>query len=131
LREEGTIQSLTANGSGVEGAEKTPSADWSERRTSPRIYDSFPAKLRGKDLGGDWFEIETMLDNIGFRGLFVRLARRVEPGAEVSVEVRLSSANDASVFAPRLAIHGEVLRAEPQTDGLYGVAIEFHQRRFL
>ena len=72
-----------------------------------------------------------MLDNIGFRGLYVRLARNVEPGDGLSVEVRLSSASGASVFAPRLAIHGEVLRAEQQIDGLYGVAIEFHQRRFL
>ena len=72
-----------------------------------------------------------MLDNIGFRGLYVRLPRRVEPGVAVSVEVRLSSASDPAVYAPRLAIHGEVLRAEPQTDGSYGVAIEFHQRRFL
>ena len=72
-----------------------------------------------------------MLDNIGFQGLYLRLGRHVKPGQGLSIEVRLSSANGASVFAPRLSIHGEVLRAELQTDGLCGVAIEFHQRRFL
>jgi hypothetical protein len=123
--------SFTAKDSDVAGEERTPSTSGVERRTSPRIYDCFPAKVRFKDWSGERFEIETALDNIGFRGLYVRLARRVDPGAYVSVEVRLSSANDASALAPILAIHGEVLRAELQTDGSYGIAIEFHQRRLL
>ena len=88
-------------------------------------------KVRGKDARGERFEIDTVLENIGFRGLYVLLGRDVELGADVFIEVRLSSTKDESVFAPRVAINGEVLRAEPQTDGQYGVAIEFHQRRFL
>jgi hypothetical protein len=125
------IKSFTADGIGIDGAGETRSNCWIERRSSPRIYDCFPAKVCCKDLNGKRFEIETVLDNIGARGLYVRLSQRVEPGAEVSVELRLSSANNASVFAPRLVTHGEVLRIEPPADGTFGVAIEFYQGRFL
>jgi len=102
-----------------------------ERRSRLRIYEAFPATVRGRDTDGKDFEIQTVLDNLGHEGLYVRLTRNVQRGAHLSVEVRLSSASDASVFAPRLAILGEVLRTEPHTDGSYGVAIEFHQRRLL
>jgi hypothetical protein len=102
-----------------------------ERRNRLRIYERFPARVRGKDSEGDQFELDALLDNIGLQGLHMRLAREVEPGADIFVVVRLTSANDPSVFAPRLAMHGNVLRAEPQTDGSYGVAVHVHRRRFL
>lgn len=102
-----------------------------ERRRRFRLYEPFVAKVRGKDSGGGRFEIDTVLDNIGSRGLYVRLAHKIEPGADIFVVIRLTVANDPKVFAPRVAVQGKVLRAEPQTDGSYGVALEFHQRRFL
>lgn len=102
-----------------------------ERRRRPRIYECFPAKVRGKDSGGERFDIDTVLDNISSEGLYVRLARDTEIGSDMFVVVRLSSADSGQVFAPRVAIHGEVLRREPQADGSYGVAIGFHHRRFL
>lgn len=102
-----------------------------ERRKLLRIHERFPARVRGRDSDGDRFELDAMLDNLGLQGLHVRLAREVGPGEDIFVVVRLSSANDPSVFAPRLAIHGNVLRTEPQTDGSYGVAIQVHRRRFL
>jgi hypothetical protein len=102
-----------------------------ERRNRLRIYERFPARVRGKDSDGDRFEIDAVLDNIGPHGLHMRLARDVGPGADILVVVRLASANEPSVFAPRLAIQGNVLRAEPQTDGSYGVAVEVHRQRFL
>jgi hypothetical protein len=102
-----------------------------ERRLRPRIYERFPLRVRGSYASGERFDVETVLDNIGSKGLYVRLARDIEPGSDLFVVVRLSAANNGQVFAPRVAIHGEVLRTEPQADGLYGVAIEFHHRRFL
>ena len=102
-----------------------------ERRARLRIYEPFPATVRGKDSDGNRFEIDAVLDNIGLKGLHMRLAREVGSGADIFVVVRLSSANDSSVFAPRLAMQGSVLRAEPQTDGSYGVAVQVHRRRLL
>jgi hypothetical protein len=61
----------------------------------------------------------------------VRLARDVQLGADIFVVVRLSSSDDALVFAPRVAISGQVLRAEPHLDGSRGLAIGFRQYRFL
>lgn len=102
-----------------------------ERRRRPRIHEKFPVNVRGNDLNGERFQIDTVLDNIGSKGLYIRLARRVEPGANIFVVVRLSSSTDGTVFAPRVAISGEVLRAEPQPDGSCGLAIGFQQHRFL
>ena len=100
-----------------------------DRRRRARVNERFPVKVRGKDTIGDRFDLETMLDNIGPKGLYVRLARSVEQGSELFIVVRLSA--DTSVFAPRIAIYGEVLRAEPQPDGSCGVAVEFRNHRFL
>ena len=103
----------------------------SERRRRPRIRESFPAKVRGEDAYGEEFDIDTVLDNIGSKGLYLRLARNVEPGAEMLMVVRLSASQDKSVFAPTVAIHGAVLRSEPQPDGSCGLAIGFKHHRFL
>ncbi|MFY9611220.1 MAG: PilZ domain-containing protein [Blastocatellia bacterium] len=131
MPEEGSILRSPINDLDGPGADDACSTSGIERRSSPRVYDRFPVRLCGRDSGGERFEIDTVLDNIGFRGLYLRLGRNVDRGADVFIEVRLSSAKDESVFAPRVAIHGQVLRAEPKSDGSYGVAIEFHQRRFL
>src|SRR6266567_2993979 len=100
-----------------------------ERRSRLRINERFPARVRGKDSDGDRFEIDAVLDNIGLQGLHLRLAREVGLGADIFVVVHLTSANDPSVFAPRLAMYGKVLRAEPKTDGSYGVAVRVERRR--
>jgi hypothetical protein len=102
-----------------------------ERRRRFRLYEPFPAKVRGKDSDGERFKIDTVLDNICSRGLYLRLARKIEPDADIFVVICLTVANDPKVFAPRVAVQGKVLRAEPQTDGSYGVALEFRQPRFL
>lgn len=107
------------------GDDRPYSSVETERRQRPRIHESFPVKVRGNDLNGERFQIDTVLDNIGSKGLYMGLARRVEPGANIFLVVRLSSSTDATVFALRVAISGEVLRAEPQPDGSYGVAIGF------
>jgi hypothetical protein len=113
----------------IQADEAPASSQRMERRRTARINEQFPVKVRGKDAIGDRFDLETVLDNIGSKGLFVRLARSVAPGTELFVIVRLSL--DTSVFAPRIAIYGEVLRAEPQRDGSCGVAVEFKRHRFL
>src|SRR6185369_12419498 len=102
-----------------------------ERRAKLRIYERFPARVSGEDSDGALFEIDAELDNISLHGLHMRLARKVRYGADIFVVVRLTSAGDPSVYAPRLAIEGNVLRAEPKSDGSYGVAVQVQRRRLL
>jgi hypothetical protein len=81
------------------------------------------------DSQGRSFKQDTLLENLGPGGLYLRLMRSIEPGTRVSIAVRLSTAPAAIVAAQRLAARGVVLRTEPQPDGTYGVAVAFLRRR--
>ena len=109
----------------------SPVSQGVERRSRTRIYEPFTVRVRGRDEIGEKYEMDTVLDNLGPGGLYLRLARNVEEGAKLFFLVRLSPSQDRAVFAPLVAIHGEVLRAEPQTDGRCGVAVRFSRRRFV
>jgi hypothetical protein len=87
--------------------------------------------VRGRNDSGEEYEIDTVLDNLSPGGLYVRLARTVEESAKLFLLVRLSPSPDWTIFAPLVAIQGEGLRAEPQTDGRCGVAVRFSHRRFV
>ena len=84
------------------------------------------------DSGRRAFKEDTLVENLGAGGLYLRLAQTVvEEGADVSVAVRLSTAPTGQVSALRLVARGVVRRTEPQPDGTYGVAVEFKRRRVL
>lgn len=102
-----------------------------ERRNKIRIYEPFPAKVSGVDQAGKPFEVETALDNLSSGGLYVRLLREVEQGAELSVVVRLSRDASEKVMAPRVSARGVVLRSEPQSDGRRGLAVRLTRYRLL
>ena len=102
-----------------------------ERRRRPRIYDPFPTTVRGVDAQGEAFESETVLDNFGAGGLYLRLARRVERGAELDFVIRLSSIPTNGVDAARVVMHGVVLRAESRPCETCGVAVGSINYRFL
>ena len=72
-----------------------------------------------------------MIDNISADGLYMRLARKVEPGATLLVVVQFCASPCADVSAPRFALRGVVQRAELQPDGACGVAVRFTRRRAL
>ncbi len=105
--------------------------DSMERRRAPRIVMPFPATVRGIDVTGKPFEVDTVLDNFSACGLYLRLARPVEQGRQLFVVVRLSLAPAHAVPAPRVALHGVVLRVKPQPDSMYGLALSFARHRFL
>ena len=99
-----------------------------ERRSSVRIDAPYPARLRGVDVNDQPFKEETVLQNLSAGGLYLRLKRMVREGAEVSLAVRLSTAESRDSPVLRLGARGTVLRVEPQSDGGYGVAVEFLRR---
>ena len=109
----------------------TPEYDRIERRSVPRIATPFPATLRGMNQAGDWFRIDTVLDNFSAAGLFLRLALPLEPGATMFVVVRFTVAPAARLAAPGVAARAVVVWAAPQPDGAWGVAAKFLRQRFL
>ncbi len=104
--------------------------DLIERRNLPRIATPFPATVRGVDQAGDRFRIDTVLDNFSAAGLYLRLARPIEPGTTLFVVVRFTIAPAAGPAAPGVAARGVVVWAEPQP-GAWGVAVKFTHQRFL
>jgi hypothetical protein len=100
-----------------------------ERRHDPRINNPFPVSVQGVDAAGAEFETKTILDNLSARGLYLRLTRRVEAGAELSVNVRLIGDPAVEEGGPRVTAHCKVLRCEWQAGGVYGVAVLFLKRR--
>ena len=99
-----------------------------ERRRKLRLYGPFPAKVRGVDVNGKIFKVETVLDNISAGGLYVRLRQQVDLDAILFVITRLST---REVRAPRVAVRGKVLRIEQKSDDECGVVIVITRHRFL
>src|SRR3712207_5904572 len=89
-----------------------------ERRRQPRLYEPFPALVRGVDAGSsEPFRAGTVLDNLSTSGLYLRLAQKVAPATNLSIVTRLSNAPPDEARGAVVAIKGVVQRAEPQSDG--------------
>ena len=102
-----------------------------ERRRHPWLYEPFPARVRSVDASGGAFVSDTVLDDFSAGGLYVRLTRRVEPGAKFFAVVRIATGPPSGTPAPRVAVRGVVLRTEPQPDGRHGLGVQFRRHRFL
>lgn len=107
------------------------SYEGADRRSKPRIYDPFPTIVRGVDAYGEAFESETVLDNFGAGGLYLRLARRIERGTELDFVIRLSPSTTNGAGAARVMMHGVVLRAESRPCDACGVAVGSINYHFL
>ena len=101
-----------------------------ERRSKPRIYEPFPAMVRGVDMAGQTFEADTLIDNLGSGGVYLRLTQFVNPGAQLFIVIRLSKNSSNLMSSPRAAARGRVLRCDPQPNALFGLAVAFTRRRF-
>lgn len=102
-----------------------------ERRRKPRIDGPFPACIYAVDGAGESFEVNTVLNDISAGGLYLRLRPIIEPGTTLFIITRLSPAAGLEALAPRVALHGVVVRAELKPDGECGVAVAFSHHRFL
>ena len=123
MAEEGGVpKSFNISSAGYEGV---------ERRRKLRIFEHFPATVRGVNVGRESFEVNTNLDNLSAGGLYLRMTQHVEQSTELFVIVRLAITTSLETIAPRVAIRGRVLRAEPQPGGICGVAVTFTRHRFL
>jgi hypothetical protein len=102
-----------------------------ERRRMERLYDPFPVRVRGVSAGGEYFEVDTTISDIGSGGLYVKLPFQVEVGLRLFVVIRFSTIALAIPRGPLLATSGRVVRVDAQPEGITGVAVEFTSSRFL
>jgi hypothetical protein len=105
--------------------------DGLERRHKPRIIEPFFTRVRGIDASGEAFEANTLLDNISASGLYMRLGRQVNPEVRLFVVIHFPTCLSGEGVAGRAALLGIVLRSEPRSGGLWGLAIRFTRYRFL
>ncbi len=101
-----------------------------ERRSKPRIENSFPATVRGVNASGQAFETHTVLDNLSARGLYLSVMHQVKQGAKVSIVIQFSTGATVNETRPRVELLGEVLRAEREESGACGIAVAFTIYRF-
>lgn len=100
-----------------------------ERRSKSRIYDPFPATVRGVDVSGTPFQGKTVIDNISTGGLYLRLMQRLERRTTLYIVVQLSNTQIDGEPGLRLHLSGEVLRVEPRVGGACGFAISIKHNR--
>ena len=111
------------------GVARSPS-ETDERRRYPRINIPFPATVQGLDNGGHNFSVETVLDNLSSKGLFLRMMPCVEPGAKLCIEIQMRTGRQLEHEGARLSVDGVVLRADKLAGGASGVAVSFAKVRF-
>lgn len=102
-----------------------------ERRSKPRLDIPFSAIVRGVDANGQSFELDSVLDNFSAGGLYLRMARSLNQGADLLVLVQLPTASADNAGASQIEAEGVILRAEPQADGACGVAVAFKKYKFV
>jgi hypothetical protein len=110
--------------------EQRAGAEIDDRRRALRIDVPFHAKVKGVDCAGKHFSIETVLDNIGGNGLYMRMMPEVEMGAQLSIDVGLYTTSHVTEDAPRFSVDGVVVRKEKRAGGAAGVAVSFMKARF-
>jgi hypothetical protein len=87
------------------------------------IYGLFPALVRGVNAVGEPFQARTVLDNFSASEFSLALAQHVEIGGELFVVTEI---HDATV-----ALHGTVIRLEPQADDRYRLIVSITHHRFV
>lgn len=103
------------------------SAAFTERRTKPRIWQSFATRVRGQDSEGRLFDLDVGLENISSGGVYFRIPRTLKSGDELNLVVRFSNGHQGATAA----LIGSVLRVEPGLDGLHGIAMAIQRYEFI
>lgn len=104
-------------------AEAHPPEPRAGRDAEPRIYGLFPAQVRGVDSSGAHFHAQTLIHSFSATEFDLHLPRSVEAGEEVLVV--------ADIHEATVALHGKVLRAEPQPNGAHRMTVAITHYRFL
>ncbi len=102
-----------------------------ERRAKPRVVCAFSALVRGYGDDGKKFQETATLSNLSACGLYLRMNKAIEPGSLLFVVIYLADGSQKGTPGARIAVHGPVVRAQPEADGCCSLAVEFNRNRFL
>lgn len=102
-----------------------------ERRQFGRLYQTFPARVRGVAKTGETFSLDTTVDNMSAGGVFLRMPMEIDPEPLLHAVIVLKNPDSFSPHPPRLLLTGKVLRTERLPDEKFGVAVELKNYRFL
>jgi hypothetical protein len=102
-----------------------------DRRRNLRIQEQFPVKVRGVDVEGRTFDIDTVVENLSSGGLYLKFTRRVALGERLFFVIYMSTGHKEEKAAPIVAAHGKVIRAEMKGNGSIGMGVAFYNHRFL
>jgi len=100
-----------------------------DRRKKPRICNPFRVAVRSVNTDGEAFTSETVLDNLGAGGMYIRLPERVRKGTKVFSVVQFPALSVEGSGA-RVALTGVALRSDPGLR-VCGLAVAFKRHRFL
>jgi hypothetical protein len=115
---------------GTVGPVNEPQPNGCEAQSPPRLDEPLPVVVRGVDVRGKLFTLETVVDSFSAHDFSVRLPYRLESGVRLFAVVRLSLA-PAEVPAARVALRGLVRQVDPLPDGRWGTAVRITRHRFL
>ena len=99
-----------------------------ERRRNPRINKPFRIKIRGTSVKGEAFEVATAVVNLSSGGLYLNLEQEVAEGADLIMEIRLSTTEIDELPVAVVAARGVVIRVEPPVENKFGVAVAIKKR---
>jgi PilZ domain-containing protein len=99
-----------------------------ERRSKPRSTGALPARVWGVDSDDHPFSFDCLLDNISATGLYLRLPRRMNFSAAISLVVKLTHGPFQGMSA---AIKGTVVRHRREVGGHTGIAVRIVEHRFI
>jgi hypothetical protein len=95
-----------------------------------RLVEPLPILVRGIDVRGEAFALETVVDHFSAHDFSIRVPYRLEHGVRLFAVVRLSLA-PPEVPAARVALRGLVRQVDPLPDGRWGTAVRITRHRFL
>jgi hypothetical protein len=101
-----------------------------EKRYKPRINCSYPAIIRGYCASGKKFEESGTILNLGPGGAYLTVNRTIDIGQDLSVRIAFPTGS-LEWGSTKLATAAVVVRTEPVSEGVLGVAIKFQHYRFV
>jgi len=99
-----------------------PMQTLTEKRKQTRFYGIFPVLLRFPGKRGEQPDPHTLADNVSQGGLYLQLPYALDAGTTLYALIKLPS-------GAKLAVYGQVVRAEQKSKVLFGIAICFRRSR--